>query len=471
MRRFWKDESGNTAMIFGASLFGVLCAIGLAVDYAQIRSEQTVLQGQVDAAVLALAKSGAETDTERENIVMGSLLDNGYVVGSYIPQFDITDDGAVRVWASTDYNPMLMGLFGKSEVKINAESESRIAKDMTVEIVMVLDTTESMSGAKMTALKQASTGLVNAIAVFDDAEVKIGLVPFSNYVNVSTAPAIRNAGWITVPPDTSRTENYMYQPQRQTASGTPQSCTGSETYWHTSYDDGVERRERRTRSTGCSGGSGATYVNDGPPQNRTRTITETWHGCVGSRNRPLNVRDGGYGNRVPGLMNVNCASPLVPLTTNYGDMRNKISALTTSGDTYMPAGIAWGQRVLSSRRPYLEGVGITGSERKIMILMTDGVNTLYLSGDRHVSTDPTKTNHDVNIDGTNDDTKKACRKAKADGTEIYSIAFEVADQPTRRMLKACASTPDHYFDANNSAELITVFRNIAAQIINVRLTQ
>lgn len=471
MRNFWKNEDGNTAMIFSVSLIGILAAVGMAMDYGQVRSGQTTLQAQVDAAVLALGKSGAETDDERRDVVMGSLLENGYVPGSYIPQFSVTDDGAIRVWASTDYNPMVMGLFGKSQVKINAEAESRIAKEAAVEIVMVLDTTGSMTGTKLTSLKDAATGLVNSIAIYDDAEVKIGMVPFSNYVNVGTTPAIRNASWMDVPPDESYTENYQYQPMRQTSAGTPATCTGTETYPVTTYNDGVAVTEDRTHNTGCTGGTPATYENDGPEETRTRTITNTWHGCVGSRVDPLHTRDSDYSTRVPGLMNVYCANPLVPLTVNYGDMRNKITALSASQNTYMPAGIMWGQRVLSSQIPYDEGTLVGTNERKIMIVMTDGMNTMYLDENNHTASAPSDPGHNGNMVKTNKDTEDTCDVAKAAGTEIYTIAFEVTDVPTKKMLERCATDADHYYDATNSQELISVFRNIAAQIINVRLTR
>jgi len=471
MRNFWKNEDGNTAMIFSVSLIGVLAAVGMAMDYGGVRSGQTTLQAQVDAAVLALGKSGAETEQERRDIIMGSLLENGYVPGSYVPQFEVTSDGAIRVWASADYTPMVMGLFGKSTVKINAEAESRIAKEAAVEIVMVLDTTGSMSGNKLTSLKDAATGLVNSIAIYDDAEVKIGMVPFSNYVNVGTDPAIRNASWMDVPPDESYTEDYEYQPTRQTSAGTPQTCSGTETYTHSGYNDGVAFSEDRTRSTGCTGGSPATYENDGPVEMRTRTITNTWHGCVGSRLDPLHTRDSDYASRIPGLMNVYCANPLVPLTVNYGDMRNKITALSASQSTYMPAGVMWGQRVLSSQIPYDEGAMVGTNERKIMIVMTDGMNTMYLDGNQHTSSSPSDPAHNGRMVDTNKDTEDACDAAKAAGTEIFTIAFEVPDVPTKKMLERCATDADHYYDAANSQELIGVFRNIAARIINVRLTK
>ncbi len=461
MRNFWKDEAGNTAMMFSVSLIGILAAAGMAMDYGRVRSEQSTLQAQVDAAVLALSKSDAKTDDERQGVLMGSLLENGYVVGNYVPRFRFVSDGTVRVTASSDYTPIVMGIFGKSKVKIEAIAESRTAKEGNVELVMVLDTTDSMQGAKLTALKDAATGLVNSFANVKDANVKIGLVPFSNYVNVGTHPSVRNASWLSVPQDTIDLQPQTRQPTRVV---TPRSCTGSETF--TAYQDGAP--VTRTRQTGCTP---AVTAPNGQPVTTMVDVGDKWHGCVGSRPDLLHKRDSDYATRVPGLMNVECANELVPLTLNYGDMRNKISALSVSKNTYMPAGIMWGQRVLSPNIPYDQGALSTDEDQKIMIIMTDGDNSMYLQGAEHLKSSPKNNQHATRMDVTNRDTEDACTLAKSAGTEVFTIAFEVSDTSTKSMLERCATDSSHYFDARNSQQLVSVFDNIASQIFQVRLTK
>ena len=74
---------------------------------------------------------------------------------------------------------------------------------MSYEIGLVLDTTGSMSGGKLAAMKDAVTGLIDTMSaqVSDKDKLKFGLVPFSTFVNVgpgfgrsSTRPASRSTG-------------------------------------------------------------------------------------------------------------------------------------------------------------------------------------------------------------------------------------------------------------------------------------
>lgn len=463
LKRFLNDNAGHTALMFGLSAFGILAAVGYSMDYSQIRDGHIELQGQVDAAVLAVAKSGADTDEERRDIVMGSLVQNGFDVSGPAPIINIDTDGNVTVAAKSEYSTMVMGIFGKKKVMIAADATSTIANEKTVEIVMVLDTTASMAGTKMDTLKTSATELVNTIGQFDDADVKIGLVPYSSHVNVGLGN--RGASWLEVEDDYTETYTYTYQPRRLVTAGTPSTCTGTETYTYTRETDGITTEHTGTRSTGCTGGTSAVYENDGPAEERTGTRTYTWHGCVGSRLDPLNKRDDSYTNRVPGILNVSCGTEITPLTTNYDQLKTNISAMTTQNNTYMPSGVAWGWRALSSQEPYTEGV-ITGSnERKIMIVMTDGINTMMQSGENHVST-----SDEMSRDNTDDLTLQTCVNAKNAGIEVYTVAFQVPDNQTKQMLERCASDSDHYFDAANAGQLVSAFRSIAARIVNVRLT-
>lgn len=72
-------------------------------------------------------------------------------------------------------------------------------------MVLVLDTTLSMEGARLTSLKTAATDMVNTIESFDNDNFRLAVVPFSNYVNVGLSR--RYESWMSVPHDTSTTTN------------------------------------------------------------------------------------------------------------------------------------------------------------------------------------------------------------------------------------------------------------------------
>ena len=82
--------------------------------------------------------------------------------------------------------------------------------------------------------------------------------------------------------------------------------------------------------------------------------------------------------------NYSCTTnPITPLTdvtteTGIGAIKDAIDAMQPSGATNVPEGLAWGWRVVSSGAPFTEGR--TDSEKgndKIVIVLTDGVNTYY----------------------------------------------------------------------------------------------
>lgn len=62
-----------------------------------------------------------------------------------------------------------------------------------------------------------------------------------------------------------------------------------------------------------------------------------------------------------------------------------------------------------------------------------------------------------------------CNAAKAQGIVVYTVAFE-AEMEGQAQLQSCASSMSHYFDAVGP-ELTSAFRSIAANIIQLRLTQ
>jgi len=131
----------------------------------------------------------------------------------------------------------------------------------------------------------------------------------------------------------------------------------------------------------------------------------------------------------------------------------------------MPAGIMWGRRVLSPQVPF-EGGREADEVRKIMVLMTDGKNSMHSRrfGD-HVASLPSNQTPTENLDITNEETSLLCELAKEDGTEIFTIAFEVNDSTTRGMLEACATDSSKYFNATNSAKLIDAFEEITDSLI------
>jgi von Willebrand factor type A domain len=160
-------------------------------------------------------------------------------------------------------------------------------------------------------------------------------------------------------------------------------------------------------------------------------------------------------------MNTGCGAEVLPLTGDKTAVANKISSLWANDYTYIPEGVMWGSRMLTSSQPFSEAHEGTALKkvRKIMVLMTDGEN--QISADLPSS----PTHNSGNIAQANDWTAKACKEAKSEGIEIFSVTFGTdISTASKDIIKNCASSPANYFDASNAEKLVKAFENIAAQV-------
>jgi Mg-chelatase subunit ChlD len=174
------------------------------------------------------------------------------------------------------------------------------------------------------------------------------------------------------------------------------------------------------------------------------------------------VSDSDPTRRYPGYLNMTCGSVMTPLTSNMTTVKNAINALSASGETYIPSGLAWGFNALSSPIPLTEAApyganGENSNPRKALVLMTDGRNTQRMNHGNG--------RHDVNAASNatepNNYTKELCTNIKAKNIDVYTVAFEVTDNTIKKILEDCASSPAHYFDASNPAQLTKAFAEIS----------
>ena len=204
----------------------------------------------------------------------------------------------------------------------------------------------------------------------------------------------------------------------------------------------------------------------------SRVRNYTWHGCVGSRQLPYNEQAAFNAQRISGIMNETCGTEIQTLTTNLIDVKSKISSLTTKGNTYIPSGVVWGWRSLESEEPLNTKVTFGGGipahtpATKVMLIMTDGANTLSQGGDDYFKHD------EDDAAEANARTSALCEGAKADGIQIFTIGFRLsdADSATISMLENCATTKSGFFRAGDAQGLKKAFQDIAGQFAFTRLT-
>ena len=214
----------------------------------------------------------------------------------------------------------------------------------------------------------------------------------------------------------------------------------------------------------------AQYANVGETYAGSAWLTDggaVWTGCVGSRNYPLNVADEEFATtRVPGLLNEWCAAEVLPMTASKTAVKNRISSLYVQGDTYIPAGLSWGLRLISADAPFTEGATYADLEAdagvKAIVLMTDGANTRSPRYPDHWGS---------SVSLANTLTREICDEIKSKKIFIHTIAFEVSDNSIQNLLRNCASDPSDFYDAGNAAELAQAFNSIGDDLKRLALTR
>ena len=480
-RTFADDRAANVAVIAAIVIPTLIIAGGMAIDLGRLNTARSHAQDVVDAAALQGAASGStDVNTLRaqaQNYIDASL-NAGLVRRTSAVRVNIRNGRVVDVSFDGQTPAMFVSFFGVRQMDVTVDASTERAVDDQLEISLVLDNTWSMSDVdgrgvqKIVALRQAAENLVNTVSRAANGRARFALVPYADYVNVGVNN--RSAAWLTVPADYSVTSTPS--PQVCTTRTTRGVCTGGVQGTCYRTVDGVrESYSCWTTPQTCTTQTVAPYQScsgGGQPV----TTWYRWYGCVGSRTvGNLRLDDSQPAVRYPGYLatSQNCLNPIVPLTNNTSTVVNAIRSLVVNiggykPNTYIPAGMIWGVNTLSPTAPFTEGAAYDTARnrqpRKVLVLMTDGENTLQFrsSDGRHIAPE----------NGQSDsDTVAICRYAQRQGIEIYSVALAVNSNAGRDILRQCASQPENYFDAQDTQQLADAFASIAASINTVRLVR
>ncbi len=449
-RNFLSSEAGNFTMMLALAMPVAIVAVGMALDYGSLSQTRSKLQGAVDAAVLFAARSYRDTGSLMSASDVEQFIKANYagdLRGIKIKK--VGND--IVIEAGSRKSSIFSGFVDGSAKDVEVTSAANIGEVTDIEVVMVLDNTYSMvTDDKIGSLRTVAKSFVDTMFEAENpyTTVKIGLVPFTNHVNVGLAN--RSQPWMTVPADTSST-SFQCHMKRDVVSKA--NCR-METY---SYD-GVSYQAET-----CD----YTY---GPEYEVCENVTneEKWYGCAGSRQTPFNLQDPYASKPFPGLMNTWCGAELKTLTKNKADLTAAIDAMNANGETYISTGVMWGWRVISNAAPFEDGIKVTGANKnrvkKIMLLMTDGDNqkSAQLPDPWHWGSDLTQADQW---------TKQACANVRADEIDVYAITFgKDVSVSGKSVMSACAGAPDRYYDAANAAALDAAFQDIAAKVTQLRLT-
>lgn len=441
--KLFSSSAGNITIMTALLAPVIFAAAGIAVDYARITSMRSKMAQALDAAVLYAGRdltNGAPVDdTFRARFdqffyanIQGTGGDpSAYTIRDFVAD---PDTGEVSARADRKVQASLLQAIGYKDTDVSVTSSS-IFEQTDVEVAVMLDTTGSMSGAKLNDLKSAAEDLVDTLlpANRESRGMRISLVPYAGSVNLgnSIGNTVFQAGKVKL--QTTTPEAAGFSSRDKHGFGQSNFCATDRGGAH--------------RATDAS-------FRVAPIGNDERT-----------RNR-----------------NFRCPqnAALQPLTDRRSDLLDTIGSLAARGVTAGHLGIAWSYYTLSEN---WRGEGLWPSEndpavyskdtKKIAILMTDGeFNTFY-----HNTTGANASSAFNQTPKSNTLAEDLCdnmkaQKAGAPGILIYSIAFK-APKSAEKTLRNCANedTQDttYYYSAQSGEELRAAFKAIAASISNLRI--
>ena len=277
LKRFLHQAGGAVAPLFAIAAIPMLGAAGAAVDFSIAYQQRTIVQDALDAAALSGGrKIGAATNEQIKAEVEIFYYDN---IGEKIvnpPPLVMTVAGGTITLNTTLHVPTyFLRIMGLDEIVFHMMTAAKAGMG-TIEVVMALDNSGSMSGSKISTLRDAATDLTNKLFALETTStqpepVKIGLVPFAAAVNVG--PQYANAAWM----DTGNVNPYHADALK--ANGSPSTVNNL------------------TLFSGLKDSS-----ND----------AVTWGGCVEERPMPYDASDDPASPGTPGTMFVPLLAPDEP---------------------------------------------------------------------------------------------------------------------------------------------------------------
>lgn len=440
MKMFLRDKSGSIVVPLALCLAVAVLVLGAAIDYARAVNMKAKMQGALDAAAIA---TGTMRNAREAEVVQHAQLEfNANLVGltglGKVNPVEVSfNEDTISFRAAGKIDTLVMGVAGIDNMDIAVTSEV-VRGGTNIEVSLVLDVTGSMAGSRISDLRKAAASFVDTVVTDDQYPYysRVAIVPYSMGVNVGQ---YANAARGTVS-------------------------------WGTCTSSGCQRY---------------TFMNP-----YWRTLTYDISTCVSERTGPHAYTDASpavapVGRNYPSSANPCLWNQIVPLTSNRSTLKTAINQLQAGGSTAGQVGVAWGWYMVSPNfGSIFSGQGRPAAYdqkkvRKIVVLMTDGeYNSVYCNG--VISSSSTAGSgsplDQINCPPPNGDsytqTRSLCSAMKSAGVEVYTIGFEIVNDPRATgLMRDCATDAAHAYSASGGQELVSVFEAIAKNVVRLRLAR
>lgn len=441
MRAWGLDNRGQVAIIFAMLVLPIFLIVGLNLDIARFVNANKKVQIAVDAAALSGARAMANASLSDDDI-------KAFAVSAFAENYSPSADGATcsetvatvdRTNETVDVTvtcvvSQMFGLFDSTQRQLQFERSSQTEISLTsMDVALMLDTSGSMAGDRLTALKTGAKSLVSTLITAESGNrVRISIIPYGDAVNAGVY-GNRAQG----KPDDDDSDNDDSDVGDDAGDTSAAGDTDDADDAEALHSDGmivcVSRRTATESEYTDAAPSASNYVGD-------------------------EVGD-------------NCWDPLiVPLTHDADKLNAAIDDLEADGfSTAGHLGMEWSWYSISSNwsnvwPPASAPIQNTDSSSvKAVILMTDGIfNSHYGWPGWQKRKNSAR------------DIKQLCTNMMAQGILIYVVGFDIVT-PERTIwnedwydnyrpqivLPHCAGSAARFLEPSDNDELIAVYKSIA----------
>ena len=198
-----KDDRGSLTTLFGFSLSVMTIGMGIGMDLLSLTSRSNDAQYLADMAVLAAAASEKRTPWELQDIAESVVNGNSAADAGYDVTLTLNLDRSMTVQVSGEYDYQFLDVFGRDKASYTATAEAPPVGLGKLDLALVIDITDDSTGGLLSGLIETANDYVSTLntgvvdIVEDNTEVRISVVPFSQYVKIPTG--YEGEPWLDVP--------------------------------------------------------------------------------------------------------------------------------------------------------------------------------------------------------------------------------------------------------------------------------
>lgn len=424
IKNFGRDEKGGIAVIAGLTLVPLLTFSSVGIELTRVSHTQTKIAYASDAAALAAARYRLSDAQANANKFFSANFDSNRFNVEVETNLSISEDNKTFVLrVNGEIATYFSEVLGIASVPF--DFETTILRELGgVEVALVLDNSGSMSGSKLTSLKNASKALVDSL--YEETEtldnISVAVVPYSSSVSLNSSNPGQYSDWMR-----------DVWPYNSPAWGGCLEVRDNDSY----------------------------RLDDTPPG--ASNATKFYH---------YNFRKIFAGFQGFFLdPNYFCSLDIMPLNNQSTALKNHLDLMQANGSTSGPFGLVWGWRAISPRWQGLwDGIDPKDYDapdnRKAIVMMTDGDNFASWSYTAYYSIVGQNGYSRSNLDN---EMAQICQNIKDKNIEIYTVTFKLDSPSTKELYRQCATRDTNYYDAETNEDLEDMFEKIAESIKIIRI--